>query len=355
MKILNRIIKILAIVSLLSSIMTISVLAEDDISVVLNGSKMDFDVPPQIINERTMVPLRAIFEALGAEVDWNSDTKTVTSEKDGTTIKLTIDNPTMYINDKAVTLDAPGCIIDGRTLVPVRAISEAYGIQVGWNGDTRTVLIGENSDLSSQPVSYLDISANVAQINEFIDNGMYLEAMQECENAKVYNISDDDRNILSELYNTAQSKYDDYNAQAKIAGMEKNVVDMVTGYIINMKNPASAKLYSVYAGYYDRNKYNKNESGEAFAVIIDIAGENSFGGTTRDDKTLLLNPSTGDIIIDLESYAEKQAKSAFGAKRLAFLDMSIEALELQNVRYTEFNEYNADDIQSKVISKILGY
>ena len=88
-----------------------------------------------------MVPLRAIFEALGATVDWNGETQTVTSTKDDTTISLTIDNPVMNVNGEEVTLDTSACIVDGRTLVPVRAISEAFKLKVDWDNDTKTVKI----------------------------------------------------------------------------------------------------------------------------------------------------------------------------------------------------------------------
>ena len=106
-----------------------------------------------------MVPLRAIFEALGASVEWNQETKTVTSTKGDTTIKLTIDSNTMYVNDNAVTLDSPACVVNDRTLVPVRAISEAYKTKVDWNGDTRTVTISSDNIVST-PVSDIVTSEN---------------------------------------------------------------------------------------------------------------------------------------------------------------------------------------------------
>ena len=132
---------------------------EKDIKVKLDGNILSFDVPPQIINDRTMVPLRAIFEALGASVEWNQETKTVTSTKGDTTIKLTIDSNTMYVNDNAVTLDSPACVVNDRTLVPVRAISEAYKTKVDWNGDTRTVTISSDNIVST-PVSDIVTSEN---------------------------------------------------------------------------------------------------------------------------------------------------------------------------------------------------
>ena len=136
----------------------------NNISVILNNSPIVFDVPPQIINERTMVPLRAIFEALGASVDWNQETKTVTSAKGDTTIQLTIDSDTMYVNGSPRMLDSPACIVDGRTLVPVRAISEAYNTNVDWNGDTRTVTITSNALTEAPPATKLtqdDISVTL--------------------------------------------------------------------------------------------------------------------------------------------------------------------------------------------------
>ena len=91
-----------------------SVTAEENITVKLNGQTLSFDVQPQIINDRTMVPLRTIFEALGANVDWNESNRSITATKDDTTIKLAVDNNIMYVNDETVTLDSPACIVDGR-------------------------------------------------------------------------------------------------------------------------------------------------------------------------------------------------------------------------------------------------
>ena len=137
---MKRIFLILLVLSMVLSF-NVSTFANDEISVILNGNKIIFDVTPQIINNRTMVPLRAIFEALGATVSWNGETQTVTSTKNNTTISLTIESPSMIVNNQHISLDSPACIVDGRTLVPVRAISEAFGISVDWDNATRTVLI----------------------------------------------------------------------------------------------------------------------------------------------------------------------------------------------------------------------
>ncbi len=113
---------------------------KDAIKVVLNGQELTFDVPPVIENDRTLVPLRVIFEALGAEVQWNGETRMVTAVKDGMEIKLVIDGAA-FKNGEPVDLDVPAKIINDRTMVPLRFVSEAVGCQVNWEGSTHTVNI----------------------------------------------------------------------------------------------------------------------------------------------------------------------------------------------------------------------
>ena len=111
------------------------------ITVKVNGSSIAFDQPPVLENGRTLVPLRAIFEALGANVQWDGNTQTVMATKNGVIISLQIGSTQMYVNENVKTLDVPAKLINSRTLVPVRAISEAFGCTVDWDGNTQTVLI----------------------------------------------------------------------------------------------------------------------------------------------------------------------------------------------------------------------
>lgn len=118
------------------------------ITVLVNNKEVHFDQKPIIAEDRTLVPLRAIMEALGADVSWNGETKTAISKKGDITVKLSIGSNTMYVNDNAVKIDAPARIVNDFTLVPVRAISEAYNTIVDWDNDTKTVSIktAENAD-----------------------------------------------------------------------------------------------------------------------------------------------------------------------------------------------------------------
>ena len=114
-------------------------------TVIVDGSEIETDSVPLLINDRTMVPLRSIFEALGAEIEWDDATSTVTAYKDGTTITLTIDSSVMYKSERGavetIALDSPAIIVNERTMVPARAVSEALGASVEWNERSATVTI----------------------------------------------------------------------------------------------------------------------------------------------------------------------------------------------------------------------
>lgn len=102
------------------------------ISVYLNGKKLSFDVQPQIINSRTMVPMRKIFEELGTVVGWNNNTQRAISVKKGDVVSVSIGGQYLTVNGEQKLLDSPPVIISGRTLVPVRAVAESFNCDVEW-------------------------------------------------------------------------------------------------------------------------------------------------------------------------------------------------------------------------------
>lgn len=120
----------------------LKIYSSSGVSITLNGTPINFDVAPIIENGRTLVPLRAIFEALGAIVEWNDDTQTVTAQKDDITVSLQIGSNELIKNGhERITLDVSAQLIGGRTLVPTRAIAGSFGAVVEWDEDTKTVTI----------------------------------------------------------------------------------------------------------------------------------------------------------------------------------------------------------------------
>ena len=132
----------LAIVLLVGLAVPVGATAAREISVVLDGAPITFDVAPRLTNNRTMVPVRAIFEALGAEVEWNNATHTVTATAaNGDVIALTLGSTTLSVNGTASQMDVAPFATGGRTLAPVRFVAEAMGVDVQWDPATWTVLL----------------------------------------------------------------------------------------------------------------------------------------------------------------------------------------------------------------------
>ena len=124
---------------------TMGALASDDIKISINNKQVQFDQMPVKVNDRVLVPLRGIFETLGAVVSWDDSTSTATAIKGDVEISLSIGNTEAFVSGAKKTLDVPSQLINGRTMVPVRFISESLGAQVDWDGDTSTVLITQSS------------------------------------------------------------------------------------------------------------------------------------------------------------------------------------------------------------------
>lgn len=140
MKSLSRCILIMLMILVLSNFVY-----SEPIKVLVENVQLQLPIEPVIIEGRTLVPLRAIFEALGAKVEWDQATRSVTGIQGDRIIKLQIDNKIALVNGEEVKLDAAATIINGSTLVPVRFIAESLGAEVKWDNNTRSVLV--NSDI----------------------------------------------------------------------------------------------------------------------------------------------------------------------------------------------------------------
>ena len=109
----------------------------------VNGINIDngFDTKPIIVNNRTLVPIRAIVEAFGGKVVWINETRTVELAMGNNTITLVIDNNIAYLNRQEYVLDTAPVIINGRTMLPIRFIAEGFNLGVAWDNDKRIVSI----------------------------------------------------------------------------------------------------------------------------------------------------------------------------------------------------------------------
>lgn len=149
-------ISVLLLFSLLTSCASISAKTNDVVVSLqidnpimeVNGANVEIDegrgTKPLIVNGRTLVPIRAIIEAFDGTVKWDGTQNTVTLKMDDDSIKLVIGKSTAYLNNKAYTLDVAPAIINERTMLPIRFIAEGFNLGVAWDGETNTVSVVRN-------------------------------------------------------------------------------------------------------------------------------------------------------------------------------------------------------------------
>ncbi|MBQ8299717.1 MAG: copper amine oxidase N-terminal domain-containing protein [Clostridia bacterium] len=284
-----------------------------NVSVQLNGEIINFTdsndqrVDAQIINDRTMVPLRKIFELLGATVDWDDATSTAFATKDDISIKLQIDNPIAEVTEKGVTrkvaLDSKPVLINWRTLVPLRFISESLGKQVAWDNANQTAIIidydyFENEINKKSPLLYklmekddssiyrLNISRNYYDLSNGANNNtsnVYSTIFRNSENEKEILV---DFNGTSELFKEIVSEGWG-TIDLKVNYKEDEVSYSTTSSVLNKMLKSKSDTYKnlELAG-----KYNE-DIGDTIRALIGI-DENSinvstFANMKREFDTLL--------------------------------------------------------------------
>ncbi len=213
---------------------------EIPVTVMVDGGYVSFDVQPTIIEGRTLVPVRAIFESLGAQVEWQGDTRTAVSSKGDTKVSLQIDNKIMKVNDVDVVLDVPAQLIGDRTMVPVRAIGEAYDCYVDWNGAKRIVII--ISDLTKTEIMKVnDTSISAGYFNYCL----YTAQLTLAENLGTTN------ERIAEMWTSSLGDIT----------FDRYLCDITTDRIVALKSAVTeAKKLGVELGKSDRNRIEETIS-----------------------------------------------------------------------------------------------
>ncbi len=141
----------------------------------VNGIEKEIDstnmTSPIIVEDRTLIPIRAVIESFGGSVEWDDSTKTAKLSMGDDTLKLTVDSTTAYFNDSKATLDVAPVIINERTMLPIRFVAESFGFDVSWNHFTQTVTIIKSfnllTDIPPYTTSpYVEINGNVPMFSE---------------------------------------------------------------------------------------------------------------------------------------------------------------------------------------------
>lgn len=224
MKKKNVISKILLLLLILSSLIFTGFKPQRDIKIYVNGHLIESDQPPLLIDNRTFVPIRVIAEDLGATVNYNKEDRIVTIRRDKTNILLTIGDDIARISSdveaRPAILDAPAFLRNDRTYLPLRSISELFGMEVNWDGGKRAVYIKENSYLPE----YINRDNALEEVLERLSKlGIF-------KNEKVYFEVDDYEMKLD------GGSYEGYLVTLrKDNPIDENLTEMMGQYFINKK------------------------------------------------------------------------------------------------------------------------
>lgn len=224
MKKKNVISKFLLLALILSSLIFTGFKPQRDIKIYVNGHLIESDQPPLIWEDRTFVPIRVIAESLGAKVDYNQEDMTVTIKRDKTNILLTIGDDIARISSDVETrpaiLNAPAFLRNDRTYLPLRSISELFGMKVDWDGGKRVVYIKEKSYLPD----YINRDNALEEVLE------RLKELGIFKNEKVYFEVDDYEMKLD------GGSYEGYLVTLrKDNPIDENLTEMMGQYFINKK------------------------------------------------------------------------------------------------------------------------
>jgi len=176
---------ILSLLTMVILMQLSSVFGESEITVTLNGKQLEFETTPYIKDGRVLVPLRKIAEAMGATVLWDDQTKAIQVFNNDTSIFMKIGDKEAFLNYNQVQLDVPSEITNDRTFVPLRFIGESMKAEVKWNAQNRNISITYNDTVSQIGITskfgdkeitietaFLDKDRNVYIVEGTMDNGI---------------------------------------------------------------------------------------------------------------------------------------------------------------------------------------
>lgn len=202
---------IIALIATLIMVIVSTTTFASNVYVQLNGEIIDFTdsngnrVDAQIVNNRTMVPLRKIFELLGATVEWDNNTRTASAQKDDISIKLQIDNSIAEVSIdgevRKVELDSKPILINDRTMVPLRFISESLGKQVAWDAREQTAIIIDYDYFANQ------IKQKSPMLYKTVTKESLVSTIQ--ISREYYDLKDSSRNAVSNVFATVSNDFED--------------------------------------------------------------------------------------------------------------------------------------------------
>ncbi len=292
------------------------------ISVIIDGRSQTYDQDPVVQNGRTLIPLRGVFETLGANVTWNQKANKVTAKKGNHTIELTVGSKIAKVNGKNHTLDVEAKLINNRTMVPLRFVSESLGAKVNWNQSANKVTISSGDGGSSNGKDLEIHHLNVGQADStllltpngktiLIDAGTQSSGQKIVSYLKKAGITSIDRLIITHAH------------ADHVGGAVEVMKNFKIGQVLDSGIPHTSQTYLNYLTYIDEHniKFHVPKAGEKIGIdpALDITIVNSgIKGDSLNDSSVALHLKYNNFAYlttgDAERAAEQRIVNRFNVK-----------------------------------------
>jgi uncharacterized protein YkwD len=271
----------------------------DRIQVVINEEKLVSDVDPIIINSRTMLPMRAVFEALGAKVEWNEEIQTAKAIKDGIEVELVVGEEYAVVNGEKIWLDSPSVTVSGRMFVPVRFVAETFGMEVSWDEEKKVVTI--------EDTSYEVVKRGRVTVNEL---SLYIGQSESELLDTMGNPARKDRSekgFLWYIYNSDYSRYIQVGIEeGKVVAIYTNSNDFGYDYraYFGMMSEEIESKFPEGRSFFD-GKYDIYLDDQVLTLFIDVHESNTVTSILLTEKEVY-SRSPSKLSLDMKSANEKQ-------------------------------------------------
>jgi len=307
--------------------------AADPIKIVIDGKEVKSDVAPVVENGRTLVPLRVISESLGADVVWAASTRTVTIKTAAYTVVFVQNSSTFTVNGTTKTLEVPCKSVGGRTMIPLRAFADSIGAEVNYSNNTAyvnyfTTMTGSvkvSGSTTVQPImeaAARNLEAmNQGKLTITVAGGGSGAGLNDTKNGannigmSSSSVSDDDRQILN-VYEVARD---------------------AIAVIVHPSNPVNNLTKEQIKGIFTGAITNWNAVGGANAPIIIHSRETGSGtlATLEDlllDKEKVADRATPYASATLLKNAVAKDPNGIGFDSIGFVDSTVKAISVNNIR-----------------------
>lgn len=212
----------------------------------VSGVEKDIDengTTPVVVNDRTLLPVRAVVEEMGGDVSWDGETQTVTLTCGENEIQLVIDKNTALLNGKETELDTAPVVMNDRTMLPIRFIAESFGYTVSWDEETQTVTLTKKAaeeTPAAQPAGETTAKALVVYYSATGSTKAVAEKIADKLNADIFVIEP------SEPYESADLNYNDSNSRVS----KEHDNEALRKVDLKVTTPENWEQYdTVYVGY----------------------------------------------------------------------------------------------------------